>query len=68
MILTSAFFLTAVEAKVDDLTFVENREMLWYEGVEIQNDEPSRIGEHQEQKTHLTQKLPEELSVPLNHL
>ena len=67
-ILTAAFFLTGAYAKVDDLTFVENRELLWYEGIESDIDQPSLIGEHIEHKANLNQKLPEELSVPLNHL
>jgi hypothetical protein len=68
IVLTSAFLLSAAQAKVDDLTFVENREFLWHEGVEPLDDQPIRLGEHQEPKANLTKKLPEELSVPLSLL
>ena len=68
IVLTAALFLTAAQAKVDDLTFVENRELLWYEGIEREIDSPAHLGEHQEQKANISQKLPEELSVPLKLL
>ncbi len=67
--LTAVFTVGALHAQVDELTFEENKAVLWYEGVE--KEQIVTLGEHkQDQPIFLNRmtKLPEELSVPLNTL
>ncbi|MFZ4713853.1 MAG: hypothetical protein ACOYL6_09090 [Bacteriovoracaceae bacterium] len=68
ILLTAVFIMSGAHANVDDLTFEENRALLWYQGVESPDDYKVILGEHKQEETKITTKLPEELSIPLNTL